>query len=180
MHLKNTKQDFGGVAILVHWIIAILMIGLIALGLYMVDLPVSLEKLKFFGWHKEYGILVLMLAIVRISWRLYNITPSLDSLPWWERLAARSMHWIFYGFMFAMPLTGWMLSSASGLSVSFFGLFLLPNLVPPSDTLRVLLTNIHQWLGYALIAAIAGHTAAALKHQFINKDGILRRMIWPQ
>jgi len=177
MQLKNTKEDFGKVTISLHWIIAILMIGLTALGLYMVGMPISLEKLKFYGWHKEYGILVLMLAIIRVAWRLYSITPSLDSLPWWERLAARSMHWIFYGFMFAMPITGWMLSSAYGLPVSFFGLFTLPNLVSPNENLRILLTNVHMWLGYALIAAIVGHTAAALKHQFIDKDGILRRML---
>lgn len=176
MQLKNSTTSFGIVAILFHWIIAILIIGMLALGLYMVSLPFSLEKLKLYGWHKEYGFLVLFLAIFRLVWRLSNIEPVL-ALPLLEKIAARSMHWAFYGFMFAMPVSGWLITSAAGLPASFFGLFTLPNLVAPDEHQRILFEWIHQWLGYALIAAICLHTAAALKHHFINKDDILRRML---
>jgi len=176
MQIKNTKRHFGLGAILLHWVIAALMIGMLALGLYMVALPISLEKLKLYGWHKEYGILIFWLALLRLIWRLINITPKLD-LPWLEMLAARSMHWAFYGFMFALPVTGWLVTSAAGLPASFFGLYTLPNLIPPDESLRHSFTWLHKWLSFALIAAIAMHTAAALKHHFINKDDILRRMI---
>lgn len=155
---------------------AILLLALLGLGLYMVGLPINLEKLKLYGWHKEYGILALILVIIRIVWRLGNIAPQL-SIPLWEKLAARAVHWAFYGFMFAMPITGWLITSAAGLPVSFFGLVVLPNLVSPSNDLMKLFQDIHKWLGYGLIATIALHTAAALKHHFINKDNILRRMI---
>jgi len=176
MRIFNTRDRYGIVAILLHWIIATLMIGLLILGLYMVALPISLEKLKLYGWHKEYGFLVLALAIVRILWRLTNTTPAL-SIPPLEEFAARSVHWIFYIFMFALPITGWLITSAAGLPASFFGLVTLPNLVSPNEELRQLFQEIHEWLGYALIAVIALHAAAAFKHHFINKDDILRRMI---
>jgi cytochrome b561 len=176
MILKNSDNRFGLIAILFHWIMAILIIGMLTLGLYMVTLSVSLEKLKLYGWHKEYGLLILGLVLFRLFWRLINITPQL-SLPWLEIFAARMVHWAFYVFMLAMPLTGWLMSSASGVSVSFFGLFTLPNLVSANETLRPLFKATHHWLGYGLIALILLHTAAALKHHFINKDDILRRMI---
>lgn len=155
---------------------AILLIGLLILGLYMVAVPISLEKLKLYGWHKEYGMLALMLVMIRIVWRVANIIPSL-SLPLWEIIAARTVHWAFYGFMFAMPITGWIITSAAGLPVSFFGLFVFPDLVSPNPDLMQLFQEIHEWLGYGLIATIVLHTSAALKHHFINKDDILKRML---
>lgn len=176
MQIKNSATHFGIVTIVFHWVIALLIIGLLALGLYMVNMSGwSAQKLKFYGWHKEYGLLVLFLAVLRIIWRLANDNPEL-ALPWLEKIAARSMHWAFYIFMFAMPITGWLITSAAGLPASFFGLFTLPNLVAPDESNRILFEWIHQWLGYALIAAICLHVAAALKHHFINKDDILRRI----
>lgn len=176
MHLKNSHNRFGLVAILLHWIMAVLMIGLLILGIYMVNLPISLEKLRLYGWHKEYGLLVLMLFTLRISWRLANITPTL-SLPLWEKMAARAVHWAFYLLMFAMPMTGWVITSSAGLPASFFGLFVLPDIVSPSEHTRLLFEEIHECLGYGLIILIILHLSAALKHHFINKDDILRRMI---
>lgn len=122
MQIKNSATRFGIIAIWLHWIIAGLIIGLLVLGLYMVNLPLSLEKLKLYGWHKEYGFLVLFLALFRLIWRLCNTTPEL-ALPWLEKIAAHTMHWIFYGFMFAMPITGWLITSAAGLPASFLAYF---------------------------------------------------------
>jgi cytochrome b561 len=174
--IKNTTTHYGLVAILLHWVMAILMIGLLILGLYMVRLPISLEKLKLFGWHKEYGFLVLALAILRLLWRLSNTTPAL-ALPMWEKLSARSVHWLFYGFMFALPITGWLITSAAGLPVSFFGLFTLPTVIEPNQELIKIFEDLHQWFAYALIAIMLLHIAAALKHHFIDKDDILRRIL---
>jgi cytochrome b561 len=179
MQFRNREEGFGLVAILLHWIMAILMIGMIGVGLYMTSLAISEKKLMLYGWHKAFGVLVLMLFAIRLLWRLSNITPSLSSLPYLERLAARSMHLAFYGFMVAMPLTGWLMSSSAGLPVSFFGLFTLPDLVMPNEKWFAFFREVHKWLAFGLIAAILGHTAAALKHHFMDKDDILRRMLWP-
>lgn len=173
--LKNTDYAFGLIAILFHWIMAILIIALLILGLYMTTLPIGLLKLKLYGWHKEWGVLALMLVGARILWRMINTTPAL-AIPRWEVIAARATHFSFYFLMIALPLTGWMLSSAAGLPVSFFGLFILPDLVSADETLRITLQFAHLWLAYIMIAFICLHTGAALKHHFINKDDILRRM----
>jgi cytochrome b561 len=175
MRIKNNEERYGFVAIFLHWLLAILLIGLLILGIYMVNLPISLEKLKLYGLHKEYGLLAFALAIIRLGWRLINITPRL-SIPWLEIIAARVVHWSFYGFMFALPITGWLITSAAGLPASLFGLVTLPNLIAPNPELMPLLQTIHKWLGYGLIATIILHTSAAFKHHFINKDDILRRM----
>lgn len=176
MRLKNSENHFGLIAILLHWIMAVLIIGLLTVGLYMVSMPISLEKLKYYGWHKEFGLLVLALAIVRLSWRIINVTPNL-SLPWYEKLAARLVHWAFYVFLFAMPISGWLVTSAAGLAPSFFGLFTLPTLVAPNQELLQQFEFVHKCLAYTLIATIVLHACAALKHHFIDKDDILRRMI---
>ena len=176
MQIMNSENRFGFMAIFLHWIMAILIIGLLALGLYMVALPISYEKLKLYGWHKEYGLLALALVIFRLSWRLMNLLPSLP-LPFWEKFAARTVHWTFYIFMFAMPVTGWLITSSAGLPASFFGLFVLPDLISPNDEWRVFFEAVHKWLGYGLIVLIILHASAALKHHFINKDDILRRML---
>lgn len=176
MQLKNSETHFGFIAIFLHWLMAILIIGLLTVGLYMTSLPIGLLKLKLYGWHKALGILVLTLIFLRIIWRLTNVTPIL-SLPWLERIAARLAHLALYVLMLAMPLSGWFMSSAADLPPSFFGLFTLPSLVAPNDELRQLFGLIHEWLGYGLITIIIIHTLAALKHHFIDKDDILRRMI---
>ncbi len=179
MRFKNTENHFGIIAISFHWLMAIIMIGLVILGLYMTDLPVSLEKLKLFGWHKEFGLLILFLAMFRIVWRIGNITPLLPlTMQAWEKLAAHAAHWAFYFFMFALPITGWLLTSAAGLQPSFFGLFTLPVLIAPNHDLQHLFAEIHEWLAYGLIATFFAHVGAALKHHFINKDDILKRILW--
>lgn len=178
MLIKNTFERYGVVAMMLHWIIALLMIGMLALGLYMVALPIGLQKLKLYGWHKEIGVLIFFLALVRLCWRIMNPSPRLPAhLAWWQKTAAQTVHYAFYGFMFLLPLTGWLISSSAGLSVSFFGLLTLPDIVRPSEPLRLLFTVIHQWLAYALILTIFMHVGASLQHHFFYKDDILRRML---
>ncbi len=178
MAFFNSEQRYGSVAQVLHWVMALLIIIMIVLGLYMVRLPINATKLKLYGYHKALGVLVLMLACLRLSWRLINQNPRLpNEMPTWQKLAAHGVHYAFYFFMFALPLTGWMLSSASGLPVSFFGLFLLPDLISPNEHWRFLLQTAHQWLGYGLLLALCAHVGAALQHHFINKDDILKRML---
>lgn len=178
MRISNSSQRYGVVATGLHWLIAILIIGLLAVGLYMTFIPISAWKLKLYGWHKEFGMLVLMLVLFRLAWRLGNVLPSLpETVPYWQQVAAHTVHWVFYGFMVTLPLTGWLITSASGLPVSFFGLFVLPDLVAPSENLRYFFTQCHMWLSYALIAVMCLHISAALKHHFIDKDDILKRIL---
>lgn len=177
MQITNTNDHFGLITILLHWIMAVLLIGLVIMGLYMTWIPWSTTKLELYGWHKEYGILALFLVILRIIWRIQNVLPSLSSLPTWEKIAARTVHVIFYLLMIVIPITGWLITSAAGLPVSFFGLFVLPNLVSSNQENIALFETIHEWLNYGLIAIFCLHVSAALKHHFINKDDILRRII---
>ncbi len=177
MRFKNTENHFGLVAIFFHWVMAILLIGLVVLGLYMTSLSISAQKLTLYGYHKEFGMLVLFLVMLRIVWRIGNTLPALTSLNIFERFAARAVHWGFYLLMIALPITGWLITSSAGLPVSFFNLFIIPTLGSPSPDLLKLFENIHEWLAYCLIALFCLHVLAALKHHFINKDDILRRMI---
>jgi cytochrome b561 len=176
MNLKNSEQHFGVVAVVFHWLLAVFIIGLLAVGLYMISLPLGSLKLKLYGWHKGFGILVLTLVCLRILWRFYNINPLL-SLPSLEKFAARFVHWLLYLLMLAMPLSGWAMSSAAGFDPSFFGLFTLPSLVSPNEELRELFALIHEYLAYSLIAVILLHSFAALKHHFYDRDDILTRML---
>jgi len=177
MLIMNSSSRYGLVAIILHWLMAILIIGMLIAGLYMVRLPISLQKLRWYGWHKEFGTLILMLVCLRLGWRFGNTSPVLPpTLAWFQRTAAHAVHYALYGLMILMPLTGWMMSSAAGLPVSFFGLFVMPDLIGPNDHLKDLLKVVHEWLGYGLIAVICMHAAAALQHHFYHKDDILRRM----
>lgn len=177
MLLKNTLERYGLLTIFFHWLIAILVIGQLGVGLYMVGLPIGLQKLKLYGWHKEFGVVIFFLTGLRLIWRAYNVTPLLPAhMAWWQKTAAHAVHYAFYGFLFLLPISGWLISSAAGLSVSFFGLFVLPDLIAPNETLRVFFSLVHQWLAFALILAIFMHVGAALQHHFFYKDDILRRM----
>lgn len=176
MSLKNTTTHYGSVSKWFHWIMAVLVIGMLILGLYMSDLPSGIEKLDLYGYHKSFGILILCLVIFRLIWRLSNIQPALE-IPNWEKFSAITVHWLLYFLMFAMPLSGWLMTSAGGHPPSFFGWFILPELVSPSTEKMHIFKTIHVVFAYSLIALILLHTAAALKHHFIDKDIILTRML---
>jgi cytochrome b561 len=178
MQLTNTPNRYGIVAITLHWLIAIIVICMLVVGLYMVTLKLGPLKLDLFRYHKEFGLLVLMLAALRIGWRLANITPGYPAdMPVWQKFLAHSVHWLLYGFLFAMPITGYLLTSAAGFPPSFFGLFVVPPLIAPNQELANLFGTIHQWLAYSLIILICGHVGAALEHHFVEQDNILRRML---
>jgi cytochrome b561 len=179
--VENTEHRYGAVAVLLHWSMAILIIALAGLGLYMVRLPdvgFDTKKITLILYHKEFGLLVLALVVVRLAWRLTNKLPQLVAhLPDWQKIAARFVHLSFYALMFALPITGLLMSSAAGFPVSFFGLFPLPDFVPHDDYLFQQLIQIHKWLGYALILFMLVHVGAALRHHFMFRDDTLRRML---
>ncbi len=176
--LKNDIERYGSVAKFFHWLMALAIIGMLALGLYMEDLEISPDKLKLYGIHKSIGVLILIFASLRLVWKNINIIPKLpDSIPALQKLAAGISHYALYATMFLMPLSGWLMSSAAGFQVSVFGIFKLPNLINKDQDLRNLFSSAHTFIGYALIVLIILHALAALKHHFIDKDNILRRML---
>jgi cytochrome b561 len=181
--LHNTEQRYGAVAITLHWLMAVALVALLAMGLYMVRLPdvgFDTRKIVLIIYHKEFGLVALVLVAVRLAWRVGSALPALvQTLPDWQKVIARSVHLCFYGLMFALPITGLLMSSAAGIPVSLFGLFDLPDLVPYSDYWFQALIELHKWLGYALIVCTAIHAGAALRHHFVFKDETLRKM-WPQ
>lgn len=177
-NIKNTKDNYGIIAISFHWIIAVLIISMIILGIYMSKMDNSPDKFKLYGLHKSFGALILGLVIFRLIWRLTNITPELPlNMKSWEKIAAKLGHFALYFFMFAIPLSGWLMSSAAGFPVSFFGLFTLPDLVQPNNELRKFFGEAHEIMAFALIAVVSVHFLAALQHHFFKKDNILTRML---
>lgn len=161
-----------------HWLIALLIFGLFPLGLYMHDLPLSMLKIELYAWHKWFGITVLLLVVLRILWRLTHRPPPLpNDIPRWQQGAAELMHELLYLLIVFIPLTGWALSSAAGVPVVWWGVWKLPSLLPANPALAHLLELVHATLNYTLAALVALHAAAALKHQFIDHDGVLLRML---
>lgn len=178
MPLQNTTSSYGSVAKAFHWVMAALIILNLIVGLKMAGLPVGPDKFKLYGWHKSFGALVLILVSLRLAWRLANVTPLLPgTIRPFEQTLARLGHFALYALMFAMPLSGWAMSSAAGLPVSFFGLFILPDLVEPNQALKATLMELHELMGFALIGMILLHVLAALLHHFYYKNNVLRRML---
>jgi cytochrome b561 len=181
--LGNTQKSYGIIAVALHWLMAVILIALVAVGLYMVALPdvgFDTTKIWLILYHKEFGILVLALVTLRLAWRIINALPRLvEHLPDWQKVVARFVHLCFYGLMFSLPITGWLMSSAAGFPVSVFGLFYLPDLIPYDDYLFHVFIAIHKWLGYALIPLIAVHAGAALRHHLVLRDDTLRKMFPP-
>lgn len=180
IQLKNTENRFGLISIIMHWVMAVMIITLLAVGLTLDQLASGPQKTLIIGIHKEVGLLVLMLVIVRLSWRIINSSPTLADLPRWEKLTARAVHAAFYLLMFTQPLSGWAMSSAGGHPISFFGLFIVPPLVEPDSQLKTFFASAHEYQGYALIVLCLLHVAAALKHHYLDKDNILKRMLRPE
>jgi len=151
--------------------------GLLALGLYMQDLPLSPQKLTLYSWHKWFGITVFVLLWFRLAWRLSHRPPDLsDSLSPRLRLAAHVGHASLYLLMFLIPLSGWLMSSAKGFQTVWFGLVPIPDLIGKSRALGDLLQQVHKVLNIIFMLTLAGHILAALWHHFVLKDETLRRM----
>jgi len=175
---QEIPARYGAVAQAFHWVIAALIVTQFALAHLAVDLPVGARKLDLLTRHKSFGMTVLMLTILRLLWRLNNPPPALPpAMTSRERLAARSTHIAFYVLLSAMPLTGWMMSSAKNYSVSWFGLFTWPNLIGRSQSAFKLLQTTHHALSDVLFAIAVLHILAALKHHFWDKDDVLLRML---
>jgi cytochrome b561 len=172
------SRHYTATAKTLHWVIAILILGLLALGFYMHDLPLSPDKLKLYSWHKWAGVTTFLLALLRLAWRVGHQPPALPaSMPKLHQWAAHAGHLALYGLMLAIPLSGWLMSSAKGFQTVWFGVLPIPDLLGRDKALGELLQTVHLGLNLTLIAVLLGHVAAALKHHFIDRDDILTRML---
>ena len=178
MSLKNTDR-WGATSPLLHWPIAVLTLSIGAVGLVMGELPRSPKWFWVYTLHKSLGLTVLALVLVRIAWRLYaGAPPPVEGTPRWQARLASLTHGAIYVLILAMPLSGWLYDSASGLRpFRWFGLAEVPKLSPPHEALADAMHETHELLFWVLIALVIGHAGAALYHHFVRRDATLARML---
>jgi cytochrome b561 len=174
--MNTLPSRYSPVAMLLHWVLAIAIVGSFSMGLYMSDLPFSPQRLKLYNWHKWAGVTILALSTARLLWRLTHQPPADLPAPAWQRLAAHGTHALLYVLFFAVPLVGWAYSSAAGFPIVWFGVLPMPDFVPADKALAEAIKPWHGYLAYAMAALVLMHVAAALKHHFIDRDGLLSRM----
>lgn len=177
-----TSQRYTRIAMLLHWVLAVAILGAFAVGLYVDDLPFSLRKLQLINWHKWAGVTILALSVLRLLWRLTHRPPALPpavqrAMPGWQTAAYHATHHLLYLLFFVVPLAGWAYSSAKGFPVVWFGVLPLPDLVGKDEALAHTLKQVHALGAYALVGLVALHVAAALKHHVVDRDGLLERML---
>ncbi len=179
MSLKNTAERWGSVSQLLHWLIAILILLLGVVGLIMGELPRTPRYFWVYTAHKSLGLSVLALVVLRLGWRIYAGAPDpVPGTPTWQERIATFTHWLLYAMILAMPLSGWLYDSTSGLRpLRWFGLFLVPKLSAPDAQLRALSHFVHEWGFWLLIAIVLIHAGAAVYHHLFQRDATLSRML---
>ena len=179
MSLENTAQRWGSLSKSLHWLIAVLILALGIVGLVMGEFPKTPKYFWIYTMHKSIGITVLVLVVVRLVWRLYAGAPEpVPGTPSWQERIASATHWLLYVLMFAIPLSGWLYDSASGLRpFKLFGLVEMPKLVAPSELGSQFSHAIHEWGFWALILLVLAHAGAALYHHIHLRDATLARML---
>lgn len=175
-------KRYSAVAIALHWLLALVILAMFGVGIYMTDLPFSPLRLKLYNWHKWAGISFLALTLLRLLWRVTHRPPALpaaieQAMPSWQTRAYHATHHVMYALFFAVPLLGWAYSSAAGFPIVLFGQLPLPDLLPASKELAEMVKPWHELSALALMALAALHIAAALKHQWVDRDGLLKRML---
>jgi cytochrome b561 len=179
-HVMNPSplSRYTATAIVLHWLLAAALIVSFSVGLYMTELPLSPQRLKLYNWHKWAGAVILTLSLVRLLWRLTHRPPVDVTMPAWQRAAAHGTHQLLYLLFFAVPLVGWAYSSAAGFPLVVFGVLPLPDFVPVDKELAEAIKPWHKYLAWTMAVLVLAHVAAALKHHFVDRDGLMSRM-WP-
>lgn len=180
--LGQSNARYTGVAIALHWLLALAILVMAGAGIYMTDLPVSPLRMKLYNWHKWAGVSFLLLTALRLLWRATHRPPSLPQamilgMPTWQVRAHHATHTLMYVLFFAVPLIGWAYSSAAGYPIVWFGQIPLPDFVGPDKALAEIIKPWHELSALALLGLTGLHVAAALKHQWIDRDGLLSRML---
>jgi cytochrome b561 len=178
MTVRNTAERYGIPVLVFHWTTVLLLVAAFWLGLTMVDMDFSPQKLRYYSWHKWIGVTVFTVTFLRLAWRLTNPAPPLPRMmPRWQQAAAHGSHYLLYALLVVQPLVGWTMSSALGTPVVYLGVLRLPDFVAPDRDLAETLKVVHWSLAWLLVAAISVHVLAALHHHFHLRDGVLRRML---
>lgn len=175
--IRNTTTSYGWVAIIIHWLMAVLVVAMFGLGLWMRTLG------YYHSWyhdapyiHKAVGIVLLLLLIFRLIWRCYNTRPNLLGAVW-EQLIALFVHRLHYVLLFAVMITGYWIPTAEGVGIDVFGCFTVPALISFDKETTDWLGMMHRYLAWSAIALAGLHGAAAWKHHVIDKDHTLRRIL---
>lgn len=173
---KETILSYSLISKIIHWITALIILGLLCVGLYMSSLDYSADKIKLYNLHKSFGLLVLMLACVRVAWHFIKKKPApLKTHKKWESILSHAAHGFLYFAMFALPLNGWLMSSAGDFPITFFGID-VPYITSKNEALFQTSREIHERLAFILMCVIGLHAAGAIKHHFIDRDETLKRM----
>ena len=180
--ISRSPTRYTSTAMALHWGLAVVLVGIFAVGWYMTGLPFSPQRLKLYNWHKWAGVVILWLSALRLAWRLTHRPPALPqtlsaAMPRWQHLAHHGTHGALYALFFTVPLLGWAYSSAAGFSIVLFGLWPLPDFVAADKALAEAIKPWHAVAAYTLAALVVLHVAAAIKHQLIDRDGLLQRML---
>lgn len=178
----SAATRYNGLAMALHWLLALALVAVFGLGLYMHELPFSPQRLKLYNWHKWAGVTILALSALRLVWRWAQTPPALPVevlrlMPRWQQWAHHGTHVLMYLLFFAVPLSGWAYSSAAGFPVVWLGLVPLPDWVPVDPELAKAIKPAHMVLSFALAGLVVLHLLAVLKHQLWDRDGLLLRML---
>jgi cytochrome b561 len=183
-NLSESSQAarYSTVAIVLHWLLGISIFAMFAIGIYMSDLPFSPLRLKLYNYHKWAGVTFLILSVLRLVWRLLNKPPALpkaieQAMPSWQTKVYHATHYALYALFFAVPLIGWAYSSAAGFPIVLFGVLPLPDFVAVDKEFAKQIKDLHEISAFALVGLAVLHIGAALKHHFIDKDGLVSRML---
>lgn len=176
------EPRYTKVAMALHWLLALMILGMFAVGVYMTDLPFSPQRLKLYNWHKWAGITFLALTLLRLVWRVTHRPPALPAvvikaMPGWQTRAYHATHHLMYLLFFAVPLVGWAYSSAAGFPIVWFGQIALPDLLPADKALAELIKPLHELSAFCLMGLAGLHVAAAVKHHWVDRDGLMNRML---
>jgi cytochrome b561 len=179
---SSAQARYSTVAIVLHWLLGLSIFAMFAIGIYMTDLPFSPLRLKLYNYHKWAGITFLILSVLRLVWRLVNKPPALpkaieQAMPNWQTKVYHATHYALYALFFAVPLIGWAYSSAAGFPIVLFGVFPLPDFMSVDKEFAKQIKEFHEISAFALVGLAVLHIGAALKHHFIDKDGLVSRML---
>lgn len=178
MQWRNTRNRWGGISQLLHWLIALAVLALFALGWTMVAWPISPTKFELYSLHKSLGVTLLALVTLRLAWRLSGSVPDWPpNTPAWERRAALATHLLLYLLLIAMPVSGYLINSAANFPLVIWGVLELPNLTAEDERLQALAELAHLSMFWIMAALVLLHVAAALRHHWLLKDDVLRRML---
>ena len=169
---------WGPVSQLLHWTIVVLIVVMAVLGLTMTDLPNGPDKIQVYALHKSIGLTILALVALRVLWRLWAGAPlAIQTTPAWQHRIASAVHVLLYVLLFAVPISGWVVNSASGFPLRWFGMLRIPSIAPRDQALHELSESLHEWLFWALVLVALAHAAAAIYHHLFQRDATLARML---